>query len=290
LAIMADDPAIPRRRLRVELRAARAATGLTREDAARTLDWSLSKLVRIETGDQGVSVTDLRAMLQLYNVTDEGRVRELTTLARSTRRQSWWSSYRDVISKQFGQYLGYEGAASYIRTFHPMLVPGLLHTDDYAFEILRLRMTNERARRLVNLRMERQERVLDQQHPPETTFVFGEEALTRCIGGPGVMREQLRHLVEVAARPSVSIQVVPLSAGAHPGLSGSFILLGLQETGEDLLFLEGAGADVVSRDDREMIPPFIESFHTLRGLALSEDDTRMLIIRRIDVLGRTERE
>jgi hypothetical protein len=67
-------------------------------------------------------------------------------------------------------------------------------------------------------------------------------------------------------------------------------LLGLQETGEDLLFLEGAGADVVSRDDREMIPPFIESFHTLRGLALSEDDTRMLIIRRIDVLGRTERE
>src|SRR5580698_1513704 len=131
---MADDPAIPRRRLRVELRAARAATGLTREDAARTLDWSLSKLVRIETGDQGVSVTDLRAMLGLYNITDERRITELAQLARGTRLHSRWSSYRELISRQFGQYLGLEGSASRIRVFHPMLVPALLHTDDYAFE------------------------------------------------------------------------------------------------------------------------------------------------------------
>src|SRR5690242_20999840 len=129
----ADDPAISRRRLKGDLRIARADARMTREEAAAALDWSLSKLVRIETGEQGVSVTDLKAMLQLYKVTDKGTVQDLIELAKSSRGQTWWSGYRDVVSKQYGQLLGYEGSASYIRTFHPLIVPGLLHTDDYAF-------------------------------------------------------------------------------------------------------------------------------------------------------------
>jgi transcriptional regulator with XRE-family HTH domain len=288
--VIADDRAVPRRRLMVELRAARAAAGLTREGVVEALGWSLSKVVRIETGEQGVSVTDLRAMLELYDVSGKERVQELTALARSGRRQSYWSSYRDVISKQFGQYLGYEGSAAYIRTFHPLLIPGLLHTDEYAFEILRMRMPEERARKLVNLRMKRQERLLKQPNPPEMTFIFGEEALTRWIGGASVMRRQLRYLLEVADKAGVTVHIVPLSAGSHPGLSGSFILLGLQETGEDLLFLEGASDDLVSRDDQEIIDPFIESFGILRGMALSAEATKTLITRQIELLGESGQE
>jgi transcriptional regulator with XRE-family HTH domain len=287
---VADDPAIPRRKLKGELRAARTEAGLTREAAALALDWSLSKLVRIETGDQGVSVTDLRAMLQLYGITDERRVQELTELARNSRGQTWWSGYRDVVSKQYGQLLGYEGSASYIRTFHPLLIPGLLHTDDYGFALRRVHTSDERARRVVSLLVERQERLFEQPKVPETAFVFGEEALTRLIGGPAIMRSQLRHLLEVSEASAVSIQVVPFSIGAYKGLLGPFILLGLSDSGEDLLFLEGPGGDLVTRDDQEMITSFSEQFEAVQNLALSESDTRTFIRQKLDELGHQGRE
>jgi transcriptional regulator with XRE-family HTH domain len=274
---VANDPAAPRRMLMAELRAARGLARLTREAAARRLDWSLSKLVRIETGDQGVSVTDLQAMLRLYDVTDEQRIDELTQLARGTRAHSWWTGYREYISRQFGQYLGLEDSASRVQAFHPMLVPALLHTNDYAFELLRARMSEKEAKALMELRTQRQERLLGRPEPPRMEFLFGEEALIRPIGGPEVMQRQLRRLLELAVAPSVSIRIVPLSVGAHPGLSGSFILLRLKETDEELLFLEGAGSDLVSRDNPQIIDPFIGYFKALTDLALSEDRTISLI-------------
>jgi len=276
---VANDPAAPRRMLMAELRAARGVARLTRETAAKRLDWSLSKLVRIETGDQGVSVTDLQAMLRLYDVTDEQRIDELTQLARGTRAHSWWTGYRENISRQFGQYLGLEDSASRIQAFHPMLVPALLHTNDYAFELLRARTSEKQAKALVELRTRRQERLLGRPEPPRMEFIFGEEALIRPIGGPEVMERQLHRLLELAVLPSVSIRIVPLSVGAHPGLSGSFILLSLKETAEELLFLEGAGSDLVSRDDPEVIGPFVGHFSTLTSLGLSENDTAALIRR-----------
>jgi DNA-binding XRE family transcriptional regulator len=285
-----DDPVISRRKLKGELRAARAEADLTREDAAAALEWSLSKLVRIETGDQGISVTDLSALLRLYRVVDESTIKELTGLARSSRAQAWWSGFRDVVSKQYGQLLGFEGSASYIRSFHPLLIPGLLHTDDYAFELRRVRMPEEQARKLVNVLMERQDRLFGQTKPPETAFVFGEEALNRMIGGPTVMRRQLHHLLEIVESRTISLQVVPFNVGAYAGLMGPFNLLGLRDSGEELLFFEAAGGDVVNRDDEEMLVSFIDEFEKFRHLALSERDTRALIKRRIDEIGQPAHE
>lgn len=278
----AEDPAISRRRLRGELRAARAESGMTREAAAADLDWSLSKLVRIETGDQGVSVTDLRALLQLYRVMDKNTIQELTELARASRGQTWWGSYRDVVSKPYGQLLGFEGSASEVRTFHPLNVPGLLHTDDYAFESLRVQIPEERARRIVDLRMERQERFFEQSKPPHAIFILCEEALYRWIGGAAVMRRQLQSLLDISDRANVSIRLIPFKAGAHPGMIGPFILLSLRDSNDDLLFLEGAGGDLASRDDQDMIELFTDKFETLRTMALSEADTKVVIEQRID--------
>lgn len=276
-----EDPAVSRRKLKGELRAARAGAGLTREAVAEALDWSLSKLVRIETGDQGVSVTDLWAILQLYGVTDKTTVNELTEMARASRGQAWWASYRDVVSKQYGQLLGYEGSAAEIQTFHPFLIPGLLHTDDYAFELLRARIPAEAARRIVDLRTERQERLFEQSKPPQFRFLIGEEALYRWIGGPAVMRRQMRHLLEMGEKSTVSIRVIPFKAGSYPGLLGPLILLSLQDTGDHLLFLEGPGGDVASRDETEMIASFFEYFETMQAISLGEDATREVIDRRV---------
>jgi hypothetical protein len=283
----ADDAVLARRVLKGQLRDARLVAQLTREDAVETLAWSLSKLNRIEAGDQGVSVTDLRAMMDLYDVTDKSRVQALTRLAQTSRRPAWWSSYRLIISKALSQLLSYESLASRLRTFHPLLVPGVLHTAEYARALLQTTKSDQVAQQLVALRMERQRRLLRQDSSAEMTFVFGEEAFNRLIGGPDVMRGQLRFLLSVAERPGVALHVVPTRVGAHPGLNGPFNLLDIQETNEVLLFLESGGGDFASRDDQQMIDRFSGIFQALLGLALSAAETRELISRRLELLDQS---
>jgi transcriptional regulator with XRE-family HTH domain len=285
-----NNPSRQRRRLRVQLRQARDAANLTQRQVAERLEWSLSKLIRIEAGTVGVSVTDLRAMLQLYDVTDETLVNGLTEAARGSKGLSWWNRYRDIVTPQFAQYLGHEGSASSIRVFHPFLIPGLLHTKEYASELLRVHSGTEKARRLADLRMERQRKLFQQAEPPNVALVLDEEALYRRIGGPAVMRWQLRRLLVASTQPGLSVQVVPFSAGAHPGLLGPFVLLGLADSGEDLLFAEGPGGDLVSRDDQDKIAQFIDYFETIRELALPDDRAKALIQKLIGQLDQEASE
>jgi Domain of unknown function (DUF5753) len=116
--------------------------------------------------------------------------------------------------------------------------------------------------------MRRQERL--EQPALEFSFMLDEEALHRWIGGPRVMYQQLQHLLEVAEQPNVSLQVVPFTAGAHPGLRGPFILLHLDETDEDVLFLESVSGDQLIRDDPERIKTYTEYFKRLRDIALPD--------------------
>ena len=104
-------PAVPRRRLRTELKRARQQAGLTQEAVAAEMDWSLSKIIRIETGSVGVSTNDLAALLRLYEVDSAERTEDLVALARAARRQSWWSKYRRSVSPAYFQYLEYEADA-----------------------------------------------------------------------------------------------------------------------------------------------------------------------------------
>jgi transcriptional regulator with XRE-family HTH domain len=275
-----EDPSRQRRRLRVELRRVRDAAGLTQRQAAEQLEWSLSKLIRIEAGTVGVSVTDLRAMLQLYGVTSQALIDNLTEAARGSKGQLWWSQYRESITPQFAQYLGQEGSASSIRVFHPFLIPGLLHTEEYAFELQRVHDEGAPTRRAVALRMERQRKLLGRDKPPQVTFLLGQEALYRWIGGPAIMGRQLRRLLEVMSGPGASVQIVPFSAGSYAGTIGSFVLLGL-DSGEDLLFAEGVSGELASRGDQEKIGRFTEYFDTMRDLALPDDQARALVEGRV---------
>jgi transcriptional regulator with XRE-family HTH domain len=275
------DPNVQRRRLSTALRKAREDAHLTQREAAGALDWSLSKLIRIEAGAQGLSVTDLKALFDLYGMTDEQLVTTLKAAARGSRGQSWWSSYRDVVSPQFARYLGHESAASSFRIFHPLLVPGLLHTDAYAAALLGAHPEPERAHRIVELRMERQDRLFTRKDL-QFAFVLDEEALHRWVGGARVMQQQLQHLLDMSERPNVSVQIVPFSAGAHPGLRGPFIFLRLDQTDEDLLFLESVSGDQLIRDDPEQIARYTAHFERLRELALPDEQGNALIKGLID--------
>jgi transcriptional regulator with XRE-family HTH domain len=286
---MADgaDPSVQRRRLAVELRRGRKAVQLTQRDVIERLDWSLSKLIRIESGAQGISVTDLKALLDLYGVTDADRIGTLTAAARGSRGQSFWTLFRDIVSLQFALYLGHESEAESIRVVHPFLIPGLLHTEKYAVALMDVYRDQGRTQRIVDLRMARQERLFGSGEVT-STFVLGEEALQRWIGGPHVMRRQLERLVDMGQRPDVSIKIVPFTAGSHPGLQGPFNLLHLKETDEEVLFQESGSGDQLTRDEPEKIAEYSEYFETLSGMALSPNDGEALLHEHVDRLRRAE--
>jgi hypothetical protein len=125
----------------------------------------------------------------------------------------------------------------------------------------------------VELRMRRQEELLERPDPPEMLFVIDEAALYREVGGREVMRHQLLRLKELAAAPNkVTIEVVPFSAGAHPGLKGPFVIMEFpSEEDEDVLFLENARGDMISRDELTEIVPIREALGKLRDLARTVD-------------------
>src|SRR5436305_7827034 len=129
------DPAILRRRLRIELRNARGAAGMTRRDVALAMDWSQSKLIRIESGTVSISTNDLRVLLGHYGV-DSHRVNALVDMARAAREPTRWSIYKDVAAPAYIAFLGYEVSASVIRSFEPVFVSGLLQTEEYARAVI----------------------------------------------------------------------------------------------------------------------------------------------------------
>lgn len=281
------DPNVQRRRLGLELRRGREATGLTQREAAKGVEWSLSKMIRIEAGAQGISVSDLNALLALYGVTDSDRVAALTAAARGSHGQSWWNGYRDIVSPQYAWLLGVESQAASLRVTHSLLIPGLLHTQEYAAALMGVYRDQERTRRIIDLRMERQDRLFGSE--AESLFVIAEEALHRWIGGPGVMRRQLEHLRNMGQRTDLAIRIVPFRGGSHPGLQSPFTLLRLRETGEEILFIESINGDLLARDEPDRIAEYGEYFETMNGLALSTEDGDALLTERISALRRAER-
>jgi transcriptional regulator with XRE-family HTH domain len=261
-------PIVRRRRLRAELRAARLKAKLTQEQVASALDWSLSKVIRIEAGSVGISTTDLKALLSAYGIDDQDHVDKLVALGKAARERGWWSNYRDVLSTELLHLIEYESAAAITRNFEPLLVPGLLQTEEYARAILPDHAPTDSVEGLVKIRMKRQE-LLDRPDGPLLFFILDEAVIRRLVGGKDAMRRQLVRLVELGRRPNVTIEVVPFSAGAHPGLRGPFVVLEFPDPeDDDVLYLENSGGDLISREEPDQVLPYREAFEQLREISL----------------------
>jgi transcriptional regulator with XRE-family HTH domain len=268
------DPTVQRRRLRVELRRARDMARLKQADVASAMDWSPSKLIRIEKGDVSISTNDLKALLSYYGVEDERRVNELVEVAKSARGASFFDQYADLILPGFKEYLAYEASASVIRQYDPVYIPGLLQTEEYARALFEEvgRFDPTRADKTWAIRQHRQE-LHDRENPPEMRFVVDEAALRRQIGGRRVMRHQLERLKESAAKPQISLQVMPFVRGGHPGLDGSFVLLEFPDPNlDDLVHLEGINQATV-RDEVDVIARYLDLSLRLERLALSHEES-----------------
>jgi transcriptional regulator with XRE-family HTH domain len=258
-----------RRRLTAELRRLRAKAKLTQRQVADELDWSPSKVIRIEQGTVRIGVTDLQALLNLYEVADPATVAELSTMARESKKLPF-ADYRGAVPAEGVRYFQYEANASIIRQVEPLLVPGLLQVEEYSRSVLAAyRRTAEDTDKIVESRKERQE-LFERSEPPETFFILDEAVLRREVGGPKVMARQIEHLIEVAKRPRVSIQVIPFGAGAHSALAGPFVHLEFPaENDPDVIFVENALGDTIFRDDEEVTADYREQFWILEDLAAS---------------------
>jgi transcriptional regulator with XRE-family HTH domain len=241
IAVPGSGPTVPRRLLGAQLRRLREERGITLEDAGDVIRASGSKMSRLETGRVGFKDRDIADLLTFYEVTDEQKRGALQELARSASAHGWWHDYSDVLPAWFEAYIGLEEAATSIRAYEIQFVPGLLQTEDYARAVTLLGHDGAPAAEIdqrVELRMARQA-LLTGPRPTHLWAVLDEAVLRRPAGRPGVMRRQLQHILQVAERPNVTIQVIPFAAGAHAAAGGPFSILRFSERDlPDVVYLE----------------------------------------------------
>jgi transcriptional regulator with XRE-family HTH domain len=267
------NPTAPRRQLGAELRRLRENAQRTVAVVATAMDWSESKLSRIETASIGIRPADLDILLEFYGVTDTERER-LAGLAGQSRQRAKWGTYGDSLATAYENFIGFEAEASAICTFEPQVVPGLLQTNEYAAAVTNIDHTEdpELVEQRVAVRMARQA-ILTRKSPPQLCAIVDEAVIRRPIGGANVMRRQLLHLVQISEMSMITIQVLPFAAGVHRGLTGNFVILDFDGPAEHpLVYCEGMTGGVI-RTNADEIDTYKMSFEALRATSLSPSDS-----------------
>jgi transcriptional regulator with XRE-family HTH domain len=259
--------------LRGELVRLRKAKGMTQEQVARNLEWSASKLIRVEGGRSSITKVDLDALLGQYEVTSDSERERLQELNRGARATGWWTAYRDDVPPAYLSYVGYEAGATFVRQFPGTVVPGLLQTPEYAEALTAVSVESVKVAPVVRLRMQRQRELAQRQPPPYQQYVLDEAVIRRHVGiqkDPAIMPNQLMHIVGRAQGDDrITVRVIPFRAGEHVGLSGPFTLLDFDGGLPDILYLDaGRGViDLTSNDDQAA--EYRDNFEKLLGAALS---------------------
>ncbi|MEV6341135.1 helix-turn-helix transcriptional regulator [Nocardia vinacea] len=211
---------LPRRQLGRLLRDARTAAGLSLESSARLMDWGKATLSRLENGKTGkVRPRDLDALAELYGVDDEDLV-AWKDLAKQAPVRSWLRDYSDVLATKFDTYLELESAAAELAIFQPLVIPGLLQTNEYARamnQATQPRIPDEDLDRLAALRTQRQHLITRARHPTRLVAVLHENVTRTLVGGSAVMADQLRHIADMSTRDNIEIRLLPYHAGFPTG-------------------------------------------------------------------------
>ncbi|GAA0360400.1 helix-turn-helix transcriptional regulator [Actinoallomurus spadix] len=220
----------------------------------------------------------MRALLELYGIV--GAEREgLLQLAREARQPGWWHSFRDVLPDPYAAYIGFESAAASVQNFEPLVIPGLLQTEEYAratFHGGPRELDRDDVERRVQVRSTRQG-ILKQPQRPRLWAVIDEAAIRRVVGSPKIMREQLYRLMEAADEGRTTIQVVPFHAGAHAGTTGPFVILGFSEPADpNVVYIETLAGEIYL-EAPEDVTLYTVAFDRLVAAALHPDESLALI-------------
>ncbi len=268
-------PTLRRRELGAQLRALRLERGLTVEQVAEKLLCSPSKVSRMETGQRGATLRDVRDLCRIYELTNQAQIERLMELVREGKQQAWWQSY----DLDWATYVGLEQAATTLCYYQSTIVPGLLQTVGYARAMHEGSMPDEftrtRVDELVEVRLRRQQ-VLTRDPPMQLRVVLDEAVLHRVVGGPAVMAAQLRHFTEMASRPNVALQVIPFRSGAHPAMENMFNIIDFADIAPRVVYVEGLMGWLFLEREND-VARYTRVFDYLCAIALDPQDTIELI-------------
>jgi transcriptional regulator with XRE-family HTH domain len=268
-----------RRRLGRELASSRKDRNLTGEQAAKLSGIAASSITRIEGGKFTARVSTVKNLLDVYEVS-EPRRGALLSLARDSGEDVFWQSYTDVLAEWFELYVDLEAEASSLAVYDAQFINGLAQTEAYMramFAAWPMGANSEEIDRRISVRLKRQERVLSGS--VELRLVLTEAALDRHFGDDEVMREQYAHLAALAARPSVSVQVLPNAAPV--GVLGSFTILDFAEPELDpsVVYIEHETAGLYLEKPAE-IRQYARVYDRLRAAARDPEASVVHIARR----------
>jgi transcriptional regulator with XRE-family HTH domain len=266
---------VRQRRVSAELRALRQDRELTCQEVADALDWSVSKVSRMETGVRGLFPDDVAAMLGFLKAPSALR-EELLGLVREGEKPNW-IQIGSGLPKIWKNLIRIENDATALYNYEPLVVPGLLQTAEYARAVIAAG-NKEHAEgavdQLVRTRMGRQT-VLSRHDGPTLTVIVDETVLRRPIGDAGVMRGQLLHLLNKMQGSRVELQVVPFSIGANPGLEGPLLIMEFADQ-PTLVHVEIRSANGFLEESPEVHRARVV-WRELRSIALSPGDSARLI-------------
>jgi transcriptional regulator with XRE-family HTH domain len=248
---MGASPVLSRRSLGSELRRLRESAKVPVSRAAEELDCSPSKISRIETGVSAPRRPEIDVLLRLYGPAARRMREELLQLAAEGKQSSWYDEYKDLLApgSTLHRFIGLESGATLLRSYSPGAVPGLLQTEGYARAVIAASQPGVSAAELDNLirlRMARKGVLSRKPHPLRVSALLDESVVRRPAYGPGVMRQQIDHLIEVvdAASPDLDLRLLPFSAGLHGLLGSMFSILSFDRPDEDVIFFEGQAGGV----------------------------------------------
>jgi hypothetical protein len=252
----------------------REAAGKKIEEAAAYLECSMSKISRVETGQAPIKARDVRDLLTWYEVNDPAQVEAIMRIHRDAQQQGWWTGYEEVLPSGMATYAGLESDARAVLAYEPIMVHGLLQTEDYARATIAAYRPNEpdEVERLVRFRMERQELLARNPEPLELWVVMDESALRRPVGGKEVMTTQIEKLIAAAALPNVTLQIMPTAKGAHIAIGWTFALLDFGSTAPSVVYVNSIAGNVYLEKERD-VRKVTQMFDKLRAAAPDPGET-----------------
>lgn len=270
---------VRRWRLGKQLRELREAAGKSQDDAAGYLGVKAPTISRIEKGRNAILPKNVKFLCQLYEI-GSPLVDTLIRQAEESNERGWWHAHSDTMPDWFATWVGFEADAKEIRVYQSELVPGLLQHESYVRAMRAIHGATSEAEidKSVAFRLARQSRF--EVKPPTYQVVLNEAVVRRPVGD---MASQLRHLIAMSERPTVTLQVLPYEVGAHRGMNGPFSLLTLpDEPSPNFVYLEHEdGALYLERPVD--LARYTGKFDSISAQALSPVDTRALLTSLADV-------
>lgn len=295
-----DSPTIARLRVRIAVREARESAGLTQAQVADGMEWSQSKVIRIENGDNTISINDLRGLLNLLGVRDKELIASLLADARIARKRQraesvWWREprFRELTSENLQRFIEYEAEASEIRSFAIYYLPGPLQSQAYAAALTGMwigegELDQAKVDALVEARRHRQATLLERIGSVMFYVVVDQSVLMRPIGGSAVFAGQLRLLIELSRRGLLGLRMLPFDLEVPIANNGSFDLVTVttDRNNDEVMYRENGFLDEVV-ENRVETARHRRRFEQLWRVASNEGDTIAFIQKRIETLEAT---